>query len=170
MHDRCLCGVYRVRHLSVVVRCVTVVLPVGCCLYIGVCVVLCMIDRLGPAVGAVTKVFISADSIALIVLSAPSVGGRRVGRKLLQRMDIPRLCSSVRLVEVPHPPAKRRDRQTEADRQTETDRGGQTDRDRQTEADRQRQTGRDRQSHRDRYRHRDRQTENSQSLLYYKRK
>ena len=129
---------------------VTVVLPVGCCLYIGVCVVLCMIDRLVPAVGAVTKVLISPDSVALIVLSAPPVGGRRVGRKLLQRMDIPRFCSSVRLVEVPHPPANRRDTQTDRDRQTETDR--------------------QRQSHRDRYRHRHRQTENSQSLLYYKRK
>ena len=61
--------------------------------------VLCLLDRLGPAVGVATA------GVALVVLSSPPVRGRRVGRKLLQRMDLPRLCSSVRLVEVgvPHP-------------------------------------------------------------------
>ena len=61
--------------------------------------VLCLLDRLGPAVGVATA------GVALVVLSSPPVRGRRVRRKLLQRMDLPRLCSSVRLVEVgvPHP-------------------------------------------------------------------
>ena len=67
--------------------------------------VLCMIGRLGPAVGVVTKVLISPVSVALVILPSTPVGGRRVGRKLLQRMDLPRLCSSVRLVEDPHPAA-----------------------------------------------------------------
>ena len=97
-----------VRHHSVVVRRVTVVLPVGSCWwYLGVGVVLCMIDRLGPAVGVtVTEVLVSPGSVALVVLSSlPVRRGRRVGRKLLQQMDLPRLCSSVRLVDVNHPAA-----------------------------------------------------------------
>ena len=69
--------------------------------------VLCMIDRLGPAVGVtVTEVLVSPGSVALVVLSSlPVRRGRRVGRKLLQQMDLPRLCSSVRLVDVNHPAA-----------------------------------------------------------------
>ena len=66
-----------VRHHSVVVRCVTV-LPDGFWWYLGVCVVLCMIDRLGAAVDIVTKVLISPVSLALIVLSRfPTRKGHR---------------------------------------------------------------------------------------------
>ena len=66
-----------VRHHSVFARCVTV-LPAGSWWYLGVCVVLCMIDRLGAAVDIVTKVLISPVSLALIVLSRfPTRKGQR---------------------------------------------------------------------------------------------
>ena len=55
LHGRCLCGVYRSpASLGCFVRCVTVVLPVGCWCYLGVCMVLCILDRLDPAVGVAT--------------------------------------------------------------------------------------------------------------------
>ena len=65
------CGV---RHHSVVVRWVTIVLPVGCWCYLGVCVVLCILDRLGPAVGVATvaKVLVYPVGVALVVPSSPT--------------------------------------------------------------------------------------------------
>ena len=72
-----------VRHHSVVVRCVTV-LPVGCWWYLEVCLVLCMIDRLGAAVDIVTKVLISPVSVALILLSRfPTRKGQRERERVL---------------------------------------------------------------------------------------